>query len=216
MEGDKIQIKKIYVAISEIVSLIFLCLLSLNYDGMFWKKIDTVILQFMMEHTSDGVTMLMNVITFFGTIGGVTLILLLMILVSRFQKRVLLYSALILSTYLINGVIKNIVMRPRPAATPLTFADGYSFVSGHSSTSIVMSVILIAKFVPNIKNQVLRNCWIVILSVLPFCIAFSRLYLRVHYFTDVLGGWLVAVIYLNIQCFMSIEKRGKKNDRTIT
>ena len=93
----------------------------------------------------------------FGTIGGVTLILILMILISRFQKEMLLYSSLVLFTYLINGFIKNMVMRSRPSVHHLTFADGYSFVSGHSSISIVLSVTLIAFFVPKIKNAVLRN-----------------------------------------------------------
>ena len=71
-------------------------------------------------------------------------------------------------------------MRPRPNVTHLTFADGYSFVSGHSSISIVLSVTLIAFFVPKIKKDVLRNYITVFLCILPFCIAISRMYLRVH------------------------------------
>jgi undecaprenyl-diphosphatase len=179
-----------------IVSLVLLFLLAKNYSLPFLQEIDINILQFMMEHTNEYVTLLMNIITFFGTIGGVTLILILMILISRFQKEMLLYSVLVLFTYLINGLFKNIVMRPRPSVTHLTFADGYSFVSGHSSISIVLSVTLIAFFVPKIKKAVLRNCITVFLCILPFCIAISRMYLRVHYFTDILGGWFVAVTYL--------------------
>ena len=36
------------------------------------------------------------------------------------------------------------------------------------------------------------------LVIMPFLIAISRLYLRAHYFTDVIGGWLVGIVYLSI------------------
>lgn len=195
----------------------FLCLLAKNYSLPFLQEIDTKILQFMVEHTNSNMTVVMNILTFFGTIGGVTLILILMILISRFQKEMLLYSVLVLFTYLLNGFMKNIVMHPRPNVTHLTFADGYSFVSGHSSISIVLSVTLIAFFVPKIKKTVLRNCITVFLCILPFCIAISRMYLRVHYFTDILGSWFVAVTYLCILyfCFHFItdRKRGNTHDK---
>lgn len=209
--------KNICILVLGVVSLVLLCLLAKNYNLLFLQKIDIKILQFMVEHTNEYMTVVMNIITFFGTIGGVTLILIGMILISRFQKEMLLYSILILFTYLINGFIKNMVMRPRPYVSHLTFADGYSFVSGHSSISIVLSVTLIALFVPKIKNAVLRNGITVFLCVLPFCIAVSRMYLRVHYFTDILGGWCVAVIYLCILYFVfhfiADRKRGKIYDK---
>ena len=128
----------------------------------------------------------------------------------------LLYSVLVLFTYLLNGFMKNIVMRPRPNVTHLTFADGYSFVSGHSSISIVLSVTLIAFFVPKIK-RLFKELYYCFLCILPFCIAISRMYLRVHYFTDILGGWFVAVTYLCILyfCFHFItdRKRGNTHDK---
>ncbi len=209
--------KSICILVLGIVSFVFLCLLAKKYSLPFLQEIDTRILQFMVGHTNRNMTVVMNIITFFGTIGGVTLILILMILISRFQKEMLLYSGLVLFTYLINGFMKNIVMRPRPNVTHLTFADGYSFVSGHSSISIVLSVTLIAFFVPKIKKTVLRNCITVFLCILPFCIAISRMYLRVHYFTDILGGWFVAVTYLCILYFgfyfIADRKRGKTYDK---
>ncbi len=209
--------KSICILVLGVVSLVLLCLLAKNYNLSFLQEIDTNILQFMVEHTNEYLTVVMNIITFFGTIGGVTLILILMIFISRFQKEMLLYSVLVLFTYPINGFIKNIVMRPRPNVTHLTFADGYSFVSGHSSISIVLSVTLIALFIPKIKNAVLRNSITVFLCVLPFCIAISRMYLRVHYFTDILGGWFVAITYLCILYFdfhfITDRKREKIYDK---
>ena len=217
MKGKNRYAKSICILILGVVSLVLLCLLARNYNLSFLQEIDTNILQFMVEHTNEYLTVVMNIITFFGTIGGVTLILILMIFISRFQKEMLLYSVLVLFTYLINGFMKNIVMRPRPNITHLTFADGYSFVSGHSSISIVLSVTLIAFFVPKIKKAVLRNGITVFLCIMPFCIAISRMYLRVHYFTDILGGWFVAITYLCTLYFgfhfITDRKRGKIYDK---
>lgn len=217
MKGKNRYAKSICILILGVVSLVLLCLLAKNYNLSFLQEIDTNILQFMVEHTNEYLTVVMNIITFFGTIGGVTLILILMIFISRFQKEMLLYSVLVLFTYLLNGFMKNIVMRPRPNVTHLTFADGYSFVSGHSSISIVLSVTLIAFFVPKIKKAVLRNGITVFLCIMPFCIAISRMYLRVHYFTDILGGWFVAITYLCTLYFgfhfITDRKRGKTYDK---
>lgn len=217
MKEKNRYVKNICILILGIVSLVLLYLLAKNYNLLFLQEIDTKILQFMVDHTNKYLTVVMNIITFFGTIGGVTLILILMILISHFQKEMLLYSILVLFTYLINGIIKNMVMRPRPDVSHLTFAGGYSFVSGHSSISIVLSVTLIAFFVPKIKKAVLRNGITAFLCVLPFCIAVSRMYLRVHYFTDILGGWFVAVTYLCILYFVlhfiAARKRGKIHDK---
>ena len=217
MKGKNRYAKSICILILGVVSLVLLCLLAKNYNLSFLQEIDTNILQFMVEHTNEYLTVVMNIITFFGTIGGVTLILILMIFISRFQKEMLLYSVLVLFTYLINGFMKNIVMRPRPNITHLTFADGYSFVSGHSSISIVLSVTLIAFFVPKIKKAVLRNGITVFLCIMPFCIAISRMYLRVHYFTDILRGWFVAITYLCTLYFgfhfITDRKRGKTYDK---
>ena len=217
MKGKNRYAKSICILILGVVSLVLLCLLAKNYNLSFLQEIDTNILQFMVEHTNEYLTVVMNIITFFGTIGGVTLILILMIFISRFQKEMLLYSVLVLFTYLINGFMKNIVMRPRPNITHLTFADGYSFVSGHSSISIVLSVTLIAFFVPKIKKAVLRNGITVFLCIMPFCIAIIRMYLRVHYFTDILGGWFVAITYLCTLYFgfhfITDRKRGKTYDK---
>lgn len=217
MKEKNRYVKNICILVLGIVSLVLLYLLAKNYNLLFIREIDTQILQFMVKHTNKYLTVVMNIITFFGTIGGVTLILILMILISHFQKEMLLYSILVLFTYLINGFIKNMVMRPRPNVSHLTFADGYSFVSGHSSISIVLSVTLIAFFVPKIKKVVLRNGITAFLCVLPFCIAVSRMYLRVHYFTDILGGWFVAVAYLCILYFVlhfiATRKRGKIHDK---
>ena len=99
MKGKNRYAKNICILVLGIISFEFLCLLAKNYSLPFLQEIDAKILQFMVGHTNRNMTAVMNIITFFGTIGGVTLILILMILISRFQKEMLLYSVLVLFTY---------------------------------------------------------------------------------------------------------------------
>ena len=83
MKGKNRYAKSICILILGVVSLVLLCLLAKNYNLSFLQEIDTKILQFMVEHTNEYLTVVMNIITFFGTIGGVTLILILMIFIRR-------------------------------------------------------------------------------------------------------------------------------------
>lgn len=199
MSKTKRTLRKITILLMlVIISSSLFCYLGMNYNNAKFTALDNAMVQFMVDHTEKEITVLMNFFTFFGTIGGVSLILLLMIFISHFNKKIITAGVIIIAEYLINGILKNIYMRPRPPVARLTLAEGYSYISGHSAVSLVMSVILINVFVCNMKHKRIKNILYVFLVIMPFLIAISRLYLRAHYFTDVIGGWLVGIVYLSI------------------
>ena len=99
---------------------------------------------------------------------------------------------------ILNQIIKFIMQRPRPTEFRIIEETGYSFPSGHSMVSLAFYVYLIYLIYKYINNKHLKRTLIIILSVLICIIGVSRIYLGVHYTSDVLGGFLISFAYLII------------------
>lgn len=99
---------------------------------------------------------------------------------------------------LVNFTIKQIIQRPRPVGHRIIDESGYSLPSGHSMVSMAFYGFLIYLIYKNVKNKYLKTTLIILLTLLIISIGVSRIYLGVHYVSDVLAGFLVAVAYLVI------------------
>ena len=99
---------------------------------------------------------------------------------------------------ILNQIIKFIMQRPRPTEFRIIEETGYSFPSVHSMVSLAFYGYLIYLIYKYINNKHLKRTLIIILSVLICIIGVSRIYLGVHYTSDVLGGFLISFAYLII------------------
>lgn len=106
---------------------------------------------------------------------------------------------------ILNQIIKFIMQRPRPTEFRIIEETGYSFPSGHSMVSLAFYGYLIYLIYRYIKNKYVKWTLITILSILICLIGISRIYLGVHYTSDVLGGFLLSISYLVIY-ISSIKK----------
>ena len=97
-----------------------------------------------------------------------------------------------------NVIIKNIIGRDRPSDINIITEAGKSFPSGHSAVSMVVYGYLIYLIYRHIENEYIKWLLIVLLSILVCSIGISRIYLGVHYTSDVLGGFLISISYLVI------------------
>jgi len=115
------------------------------------------------------------------------------------DKKIGIYSAinLVLSAST-NFILKQIIQRPRPVGHRLIDEKGYSLPSGHSMVSMAFYGFLIYLIYKNVKNKYLKVFSIILLSILIICIGVSRIYLGVHYTSDVITGFLIAISYLII------------------
>ena len=96
----------------------------------------------------------------------------------------------------LNQLLKRILQRPRPTEFRIIEETGYSFPSGHSMVSMAFYGYLIYLIYKYVKNKYVKWILIALLSILICTIGVSRIYLGVHYTSDVLGGFLVSISYL--------------------
>ena len=147
---------------------------------------------------SDFVTPIAKFITNFG--GAIFLVILtivLFILIKDKKIGISIFSNLAIITIL-NQLLKRILQRPRPTEFRIIEETGYSFPSGHSMISMAFYGYLIYLIYKYVKNKYIKWTAIVLLSILICCIGISRIYLGVHYTSDVLGGFLISLSYLVI------------------
>ncbi|MFJ4970200.1 phosphatase PAP2 family protein [Streptomyces sp. NPDC088755] len=98
----------------------------------------------------------------------------------------------------IGVLVKVVVERARPSLeNPVALAPGYSFPSGHAMTATTSFAVLLLVLLPMVPRAWRAACWAVaVISVLG--VGFTRIALGVHWFSDVIGGWLLggAVVVL--------------------
>lgn len=97
---------------------------------------------------------------------------------------------------IVDSVVKILVDRPRPVVDhPVITAFGKSFPSGHAMSSTVCYGAVLLAFLPAVRRR-LRVAAIVGTSLLVLAIGSSRLFLGVHFLTDVLGGFVLGLAWL--------------------
>lgn len=106
---------------------------------------------------------------------------------------------------ILNQGMKFILQRPRPTEYRIIEETGYSFPSGHSMVSMAFYGLLIYLIYKHIENKYLKWLLISILSLLIVLIGFSRIYLGVHYVSDVIAGFLFSIAYLIL--FIKLRKK---------
>jgi len=145
---------------------------------------------------NDTTIPIVKVITNFGgTVFLITLAVILLIILKNKILGIKIISNLAISAGL-NNILKIIIKRPRPIGNRLINETGYSFPSGHSMVSMAFYGYIIYIVYKNVKNKKIKYTSIVALSILIILIGTSRVFLGVHYITDVIGGYIVAIIYL--------------------
>ncbi|GAA3895990.1 hypothetical protein GCM10023084_55810 [Streptomyces lacrimifluminis] len=104
---------------------------------------------------------------------------------------------------LIGLLVKIVVERARPSlADPVAHAPGFSFPSGHAMTATTSFAIFLLVLLPMVPRALRALCWCAaVVSVLG--VGFTRIALGVHWFSDVVGGWLLglAVVALTAWAF---------------
>lgn len=147
---------------------------------------------------TDMMTPVVKIITQFGGaywLIGFSIFLLFIIKNRKIGISIILNLGLSVS---INYTLKQILQRPRPTEYRIINESGYSFPSGHSMVSMAFYGYLIYLIYKYVKNKYVKTILIMLLTILIVSIGISRIYLGVHYTSDVIAGFIVAISYLII------------------
>ena len=165
------------------------------------KKTDLRIFELIKAHTNERNTKLMSFFTYFGTHNffiPANLFLIFYFLLIRkrswFSIRV---ASIAISSLGLMFLLKYLFKRKRPLY-PLEAARGLSFPSGHAIMSVTFYGLLIYVVSQTIKDKPLKWALIVSLAAFVQLIGFSRVYLRVHYASDVAVGYITGLMWLLI------------------
>ena len=151
---------------------------------------------------TDIKTSIFKIITEFGDYIILTIIAVLIFVRNR-KYGIYVLTNLVLAS-MINSGLKLIFLRERPTDM-LIDIGGYSYPSGHSFVSMAFYGFLIYLVTKSVFKKKTKNIIIILLSILVLLIGTSRIYLGVHYPSDVLGGFIGGLIYLII--FVEISKK---------
>lgn len=150
-------------------------------------------------------------ITFFGSMPAEALLAVLVGLFLGLRRQTTLlvgWAFCLLGVELLVPMLKTLFHRPRPTVGSITYASGWSFPSGHALSSIVASgmlAYLLIRLMPKAPKMTLTGAAILWTAL----VGFSRMYLGVHYLSDVVAGYLAGTIWL-ATCISVLEiKRGR-------
>lgn len=180
------------------------------------KKTDLALFDWTQKHTSDTNTRLMLAVTHlanhkFLVPANLTLVGYFLFVRKRtwFSIRV---AAIALSSLGLMAVLKQLFRRKRPDTPLLHAVKGLSFPSGHAIMSVTFYGLMIYIISHNYKSVVLKSVVIPPIVALILVIGYSRVYLRVHYASDVAAGFIIGSLWLliSLDLLKGIEEYNKK------
>lgn len=198
---NRIKTKQILILL---ISTLIVSLITIFIDNTYVSAFDSWFYEGVAKYINSNMTVVMKVITYSGgTIALLTLTLVLFAFKETRKKWAIPISCSLVVAAIINNVIKILIARERPDILRMIEMHDYSFPSGHSMNNMAyysMILLLTWKYIKNIKWKWLLS---IVCIVMPLSIGISRIYLGVHYATDVVVGWILgfAIAYLIYQLF---------------
>lgn len=196
----KIFVKNNYQWLICFISLILFLALAEDVFNNEIMKGDTIGYNIVSNLISDNLTPLVKMITWFGSATCLILLTVILFVIIKNKKAGLLIGTNLVIITILNQTLKNLLQRSRPTGFRIINETGYSFPSGHSMISMAFYGFLIYLIYKNVKNKYLKFTIIIILIILIISIGLSRIYLGVHYTSDVLAGFLLSIAYLIFYC----------------
>lgn len=185
--------------------LFLICVLLVRVPEV--RSLDNRLIQALDPFRTDTPIFFFSKITDFGASRLLIIIIILTSLFLIYKKRFVALVLLPLAFWAergMNSLLKHWVMRDRPDFPHLVHETGYSFPSGHAMNAATVYGLLIILIAPLIRHRPMRRLWIVLCLAMIVLIGFSRPFLRVHFFTDILAGYCMGGVFVGITALIVI------------
>jgi undecaprenyl-diphosphatase len=172
---------------------------------------DTAVTSFIQGLNTPLLTSIMKFFTFIG--AGVpiaviaVLIMILLFIVFKHRRELVLFIAVLVGSALLNLLLKTVFHRARPDLNRLIEITGYSFPSGHAMAAVTLYGILTYLLWKHISSKVGRSLLLIFSAIMIIMIGLSRIYLGVHYPSDVIAGFLASGAWLAFSIWFYRRKR---------
>lgn len=192
-----------------ILLILLFCILAIVVKTKTNLIIDEKIYSVISMLHSDIATVFFKAVTILGNAKIIGLICIILLLPKK--TRYIVGMPVTIVTFvsgIVNILLKNVFERQRPILEQLVNEDSFSFPSGHSMVTAAIYSMIIYLSCKYIKNNKIKNIVNIASCVIIFLVGISRIYLRVHYFSDVIAGWILGIVIVSI--YSVIESRIKK------
>jgi membrane-associated phospholipid phosphatase len=197
-------------------TLVFLMLAEEMADGAL-VSVDGTVVTWLHAHATDVATAVMAALTRLGgthVLLSVTLVTAAALLLRRRVAHAALMGAALVGGEALNWALKAAFERPRPSFTdPLATAAGFSFPSGHAMVSLTVYGALAFVIAATVGSRRAQLRVLVCAAVLVLTIGFSRVYLGVHYATDVIAAYSAGLAWLML-CALALVAAARLRSST--
>lgn len=172
------------------------------------SQFDQKIFDCIAPHVSAGCTRVVLFITWGGNtyfLIAANVLLFTYFIIKKNKWLAIRVAAISITSVGMMGLIKNLVHRHRPSDPMVINVTNFSFPSGHSFMSVAFYGFLVWWAMNNIKNEWQKRIAVAFLLLLILTIGFTRVYLRMHYPTDVIAGFCISTICL-LPCWLSWKR----------
>lgn len=197
-----------FILLSELIAGVLITILTL---GLFLKlgenvinkeviTFDSTLVHLIYTFRNPYMTSIMKILTF---IGGPTVTIILAVLITltilrKHKKDALIFSFTLLFGMLLNLLLKDLFHRSRPLFLPLAHETSYSFPSGHAMNAFIFYTCISFIILRKMKNRKLSFMLMFLSVLMILLIGLSRIYLGVHYPSDVLAGYIAGICWFAI------------------
>ena len=156
---------------------------------------------------SPRLTVIMQTISMFGTLPALvslSLAVIAWLLKVKSHRRLYAFVATMAGGAVLNALLKLYYHRARPDS-PLVLAHGYSFPSGHSMTAMAFyGTLAYVIYFSAEGHRIVRIIAVAACALMVIAIGASRIYLGVHYFSDVVAGYAAGLCWASV-CISGVE-----------